>query len=113
MRSSIWSALKSVDIRSIPIAVSALPRCVKAFSLFSGGPSGKRPTHEQIPERTPSRPSSSDIWNDIDPTQCAITCTVSAPVSSRTVATAAGQSCVAISSTVKLSFDASSAGLAR
>src|SRR5687768_4339058 len=51
---------------------------------------GKSPNCEQIAERTPLRPVIIAIRNVIDPTQWAITCTDFAPVTSRTLATAAG-----------------------
>ena len=68
---------------------------------------------EQTAERTPSIPPSSAIRIVTEPTQCPSTWTVSAPVRSRTSATAAGQSSRATSSIVDGMRDEGRAMLAR
>ena len=51
-------------------------------------------------ERTPSRPLASAIISDAEPTQWPSAWTLPAPVTRRTSATASGQSCRAMSSSV-------------
>ena len=51
-------------------------------------------------DRTPSMPAASAIISDAEPTQWPSACTLPAPVTRRTSATASGQSCRAMSSSV-------------
>ena len=72
-----------------------------ALAWLSSDVSGWSGNCMQTAERTSgSTPAASAIINDAEPTQCPTACTLDAPVTRSTSATAAGQSSVAMSSSV-------------
>ena len=84
-----------------PSSPSMDPTPSAALARLSSDVSGWSGNCMQTAERTSgSTPEASAIINDADPTQCPTACTLDAPVTRSTSATAAGQSSVAMSSSV-------------